>query len=60
VEEERGKPGGITDQDEVVSILVIRGLEGRGEDLTIVRTVVDPKPQPSPQAGAWTHGHQPS
>jgi hypothetical protein len=45
VEEDRGKPGGITDQDEVFSVSVIKGLEGRGEDLTIIRTVVDPKPK---------------
>jgi hypothetical protein len=38
VERDRGKPGGITDQDEVFSISVITGL--RGEDLTIIRTVV--------------------
>lgn len=50
-EEDRGKPGGITDQDEVFRISVIKGLEGRGEDLTIVRTVVDPRPELSPQAG---------
>jgi hypothetical protein len=52
VEEDRGKPGEITDQDEVFSISVIKGLEGQAEDLTIIRTVVDPKPEPSPQAGA--------
>jgi hypothetical protein len=45
VEEDRGKPGGITDQDEVFSLLVIKGLEGQGKDLTIIRTVVDPKPE---------------
>jgi hypothetical protein len=44
VEEDRGKPGGITDQDEVFSISVIKGLEGQAEDLTIIRTVVDPMP----------------
>jgi hypothetical protein len=48
VEKDRGKPGGITDQDEVFSISVIKGLPGQGEDLTIVRTVVNPKPEPSP------------
>ncbi len=48
VEEDRGRPGGITDQDEVFSISVIKGLDARVEDLTIVRTVVDPKPEPSP------------
>jgi len=47
VEQDRGKPGGITDQDEVFSISVIKGLGGQGEDLTIIRTVVDPKPEPS-------------
>jgi hypothetical protein len=52
MEENCGKPGGITDQDEVFSILVIKGLEGQGEDLTIIRTVVDPKPEPSPEASA--------
>ena len=50
VEEDRGKPGGITDQDEVFSVSVIKGLAGQGEDLTIIRTVVDPKPEPSPEA----------
>jgi hypothetical protein len=50
VEQDRGKPGEITDQDEVFSISVIKGLEGQAEDLTIIRTVVDPKPEPSPQA----------
>ena len=29
VEEDRGKPGGITDQDEVFSISVIKGLAGQ-------------------------------
>jgi hypothetical protein len=48
VEKDRGKPGGITDQDEVFSIAVIKGLPGQRENLTIVRTVVDPKPEPSP------------
>jgi hypothetical protein len=51
----RGKPGGITDQDEVFSISVIKGLKGlngQGEDLTIIRTVVDLKPEPSPQTRA--------
>jgi hypothetical protein len=43
--EDRGKPGGITDQDEVFSVSAIKGLEGQGEDLTIIRTVVGPKPQ---------------
>jgi hypothetical protein len=41
----RGKPGGLTDQDEVFSISVIKGLKGlngQGEDLTIIRTVVYP------------------
>jgi hypothetical protein len=38
---ELGKPGGITDQDEVFRISVIKGLPGQGEDLTIIRTVVD-------------------
>ena len=52
VEKDRGKPGGITDQDEVFSISVIKGLGGQGEDLTIIRTVVDPKPEPLPQAVA--------
>lgn len=41
-EEGRGKPGGITDQDEVFMISVIKGLEGQGEDLSIIRTVADP------------------
>jgi len=50
VEEDRGKAGGITDQDEVFRVSVIKGLKGQGEDLTIVRTVVDPKSEPSPQA----------
>jgi len=50
VEEGRGKAGGITDQDEVFRVSVIKGLKGQGEDLTIVRTVVDPKLEPSPQA----------
>jgi hypothetical protein len=49
VEEGRGKPGAITDQHEVFSISAIRGLEGPGKDLTIVRTIVDPKPEPLPQ-----------
>jgi hypothetical protein len=49
-EEDRGKPGGITDQDEVFSVSVIKGLKGQGEDLTIVLTVVDPTPEPSPWA----------
>jgi hypothetical protein len=48
VEKDRGKPGRITDQDEVFSIAVIKGLPGQRENLTIVRTVVDPKPEPSP------------
>jgi hypothetical protein len=52
MEEARGNPGGITDQDEVFSISVIKGLGGQGEDLTIIRTVVDPKPEPLPQAVA--------
>ena len=55
VERNRGKPGGITDQDEVFSISVIKGLKGlkgQGEDLTIIRTIVYPKSEPSPQAGA--------
>ena len=39
VEEDRGKPGGITDQDEVFSISVIKGLPGQGEDLTDIHTV---------------------
>jgi hypothetical protein len=47
VEEERGKPGGITDQVEVFSVAVIKGLKGQAEDLTIILTVVDPKPEPS-------------
>ena len=50
VERNRGKPGGITDQHEVFSISVMKGLKGlngQGEDLTIIRTVVDPKPEPS-------------
>ncbi len=45
VEKDRGKPGGITDQHEVFSISVIKGLKGlngQGEDLTIIRTVVYP------------------
>ena len=45
VAKDRGKPGGITDQDEVFEIKAIKGL---GEDLTIVITVVHPKPEPSP------------
>jgi hypothetical protein len=49
MEEDRGKPEGITDQDEVLDIAVIKGLKGEGEDLTIIRTVVDPKPEPSPR-----------
>ena len=48
---DRRKPGGITDQDEVFSVSVIKGLEGQAEDLTIICTVVDPKPEASPQAG---------
>lgn len=48
VEEGRGKPGRVTDRDEVFDILVIKGLDGRDEELTIVRTIVDPKPEPSP------------
>ena len=52
MEEDRGKPGGIADRDEVLDILVIKGLPGQGEDLTIIRTVVDPKPEPSPEASA--------
>jgi hypothetical protein len=48
VEKDRGKPGGITDQDEVLSVSVIKGLPGQGEDLTIIRIAVDPKPEPSP------------
>ena len=52
VEKDRGKPGGITDQDEVFRISVIKRLEGQGKDLKIVRTVVDPKPEPLPQAVA--------
>jgi hypothetical protein len=52
VERDRGKPGGLTDPDEVFSISVIKGLNGQGEDLTIIRTVVDPKPEPSPEASA--------
>ncbi len=51
-EEDGGKPGGITDQDEVFSVLVIKGLEGQSEDSTIIRTVVDPKPEPSPHGSA--------
>jgi hypothetical protein len=50
--EGRGKPRGIAAQDEVFSISVIKGLEGRSEEFTIIRAVVDPKPEPSPQAGA--------
>jgi hypothetical protein len=46
VEKDRGKPGGITDQDQVFSISVIKGLPGQAEDLTIIRTLVDPKPEP--------------
>jgi hypothetical protein len=49
VEKDRGKPGGITDQDEVFSISVIKGLPGQGEDLKIIRNVVDPKPEPPPR-----------
>jgi hypothetical protein len=49
VEAGRGKPGGIPDQDEVFRVSIIKGLEGQGKDLTIIRTVVDPKPEPSPQ-----------
>jgi hypothetical protein len=49
-EEDRGKPGGITDQDEVFSVSVIKGLKGQSEDLAVIRTVVDPKPEPSPRA----------
>jgi hypothetical protein len=45
VEEHRGKPGGITDRDEVFSVSIIKGLEGQGKDLTIILTVVDPKPK---------------
>jgi hypothetical protein len=41
VEEDRGKPGGIADHDEVFSVLTIKGIEGRGEDLTIIRTIVE-------------------
>jgi hypothetical protein len=52
VEKDRGRPGGITDRDEVFRIALIKGLPGQREDLTIVRTALDPKPEPSPQAGA--------
>jgi hypothetical protein len=48
VEKDRGKPGGITDRDEVLRISATKGLSDQREDLTIVRTVVDPKPEPSP------------
>jgi hypothetical protein len=51
-EEDRGKPRGITDQDEVFSVAVIKGLKGQAEDLTIILTVVDPKPELSPRARA--------
>ena len=44
MDEDRGKPGGITDRDEVFRASVIKGLKGQGEDLVIVRTVVDPEP----------------
>jgi hypothetical protein len=59
VEEGRGKPGGITDQDEVFSVSVIKGLAGQGEDLTIIRTVVDPKPEPSPRVALAESGQKP-
>ena len=45
----RGKPGGITDQDEVFSVSVIKGLAGQGEDLTIIRhhqSIRSPEPSP--------------
>jgi hypothetical protein len=59
VEEHRGKPGEITDRDKVFRISVIKGLEGRGEDLTIVRTIVDPKAESrlaSPVTGSTHSG----
>jgi hypothetical protein len=46
VERDRGKPEGITDRDQVFSISVIKGLPGQAEDLTIIRALVDPKPEP--------------
>jgi hypothetical protein len=58
-EEDRGKPGGITDQDEVFSVTVIKGLEDQSEDFTIIRTVVDPKPEPSPRAALAESGQKP-
>jgi hypothetical protein len=51
VEADRGKPGGITDQDEVLRISIIKGLQGQDKGLTIIRTVVDPKPELAAQAG---------
>ena len=48
MDEDRGKPEGITDQDEVFRASVIKGLKGHGDNLAIVRTVVDPKPEVAP------------
>jgi hypothetical protein len=59
VEKDRGKPGGITDQDEVFSVSVIKGLPGQGEDLTIIRIAVDPKPQPSMGVALAESGQKP-
>jgi hypothetical protein len=59
VEKDPGKPGGITDQDEVFSLSVIKGLPGQGEDLTIVRSVVDPKPELSPRVALAGSGQKP-
>jgi hypothetical protein len=54
-----GDSGRIADQDEVLSVSVIKGLEGQGEDLTIIRTVADPKPEPSPWAALAESGQKP-
>ena len=51
MKEDRGKPGGITDQDEVFSVSIIKGLESQGKDFAIILTVVDPKPEPCPKKG---------
>ena len=58
-EEDRGKPGGITDQDEVFSVSVIKGLAGQSEDFTIICTIVDPKPEPSPRVALAESGQKP-
>jgi hypothetical protein len=60
VEKDRGKPGGITDQDEVFSISIIKGLPGQGEDLTIIRIAVDLNAYArAPEVAARLIGHEP-